>query len=188
MENLNQKWFLFINSFATKNHTLDFLMIMIAKSLPYFFIALLLYLWFTNKKNEALFAGFSTSLGVGINLAIGLFYFHNRPFMDNLGVGLLFHKAENSFPSDHTTFVLAISLMLLTFKTTKILGVVTTIFALWCGVARIYLGVHYPFDIIGSIFVSSIAVITITILKSRFLNLNRLIISILIKKDYNGKI
>ena len=176
MKSLNQKWFLEINSLATQNHTLDFIMVVIAKFLPYLFILLLFYLWFNDKQNEALFAGFNASLGIGINLLIGLFYFHSRPFMDNLGVTLLFHKSENSFPSDHTTFVISISLILFTFKSTKILGIITTILALWCGVARVYVGVHYPFDIVGSIFTALIATFIITFFKSKFLTLNNFLI------------
>jgi len=175
---LNQKIFLNINSYVGENHTIDFLMVTIAEYMPYIFIGLLFYLWFNNRKNEALYSGYATLLGVGINLLIGVFYFHPRPFMDSMGVALLSHKPENSFPSDHTTFVVSIALILLSFKSTRILGMVATIFALWSGVARVYCGVHYPFDIIGSIIVSIIAVVVITILKDRLIVLNSFIISI----------
>ncbi len=181
MKTLNQNIFLSINSYAGENHIVDFLMTFVAQYLPYIFIAMLFYLWFTNKKNEALYAGYATTLGVGINLIIGLFYFHPRPFMDGLGVALLHHKAVNSFPSDHTTFVVSIALMLTTFKSTRTLGVVSIILALWCGIARVYCGVHYPFDILGSIVVSIIAVIIINILKNKLASLNNLILSIWFK-------
>jgi len=175
---INQELFLTINNYATTNHDIDFIMISFAKYIPYIFIGLLFYLWFSNKQNEALYAGYTTTLGVTINSMIGLFYFHPRPFMDNLGVALLSHKAENSFPSDHTTFVVSIAFMLLTFKQTRIIGVVASILALWCGVARIYCGVHYPFDILGSIIVASISVVVILLLKNKLLKLNNIIINI----------
>jgi undecaprenyl-diphosphatase len=178
MESLNQQLFLYINSYIGRSHTIDFFLVFTAKYLPYIFIGLLFYLWFNNKKNEALYAGYATTLAVGINLFIGLFYFHNRPFMDNIGMCLLSHKPENSFPSDHTTFVISIALMLITFKSTKSLGVVAFIFALWCGVARVYCGVHYPFDIFGSIVVSTIAIVMIILLKNRLEKLNKIIIHI----------
>ncbi len=176
MHNLNQSIFLWINSFAGKIGILDNIMILVAKFLPYLFIALLFYLWFNNKKNEALYAGYSTTLGVGINQIIGLFYFHNRPFMDGIGQTILKHKPDSSFPSDHTTFTLCIALMLLTFKSTRIIGAVATILALWCGMARVYLGVHYPFDIAGSIIVSILAVLIITLLKQKLYTINQFII------------
>jgi undecaprenyl-diphosphatase len=75
--------------------------------------------------------------------------------MENLGTTLLAHKPENSFPSDHTTFTLSIALMLITFKSTRILGIILSFLALWCGIARVYSGVHWPFDIVGSIVTAS---------------------------------
>jgi undecaprenyl-diphosphatase len=178
MYNINQELFISINNYATTNHNIDFVMISFAKYAPYLFIGLLFYLWFTNRQNKALYAGYTTILGVTINSMIGLFYFHPRPFMDNLGVALLSHKAENSFPSDHTTFVISIAFMLLTFKQTRIIGVVASILALWCGVARIYCGVHYPFDILGSIVVAIVAVTIIKLLSSKLNGLNIFIISL----------
>jgi len=175
---INQQIFIYINSYIGKSHIIDLIMVLNAKFLPYIFIGLLFYLWFNHKKNEALFAGYTTTLAVGINLLIGLFYFHNRPFMDHIGLCLLSHKAENSFPSDHTTFVVSIALMLITFKSTRSLGIVASIFALWCGVARVYCGVHYPFDILGSIVVSIVAVIIIILLKNKLEKLNKIIINI----------
>ncbi len=178
MDRLNQNIFLLINSLANKNHFLDIVMVAIAKSMPYIFIGLLLYLWFSNRKEEALYSGFATTLGVIINFIIGFIYFHSRPFVDSLGVTLISHKADNSFPSDHTTFLFSIALMLLTFKSTRSLGVISVISALWCGVARVYVGVHYPFDIIASFFVSIVAVTIITLLRNRLAILNSSIIYI----------
>lgn len=186
MKTINQDIFLSLNSYAGKNHILDTVMILAAQMMPYLFIALLFYLWFSKRKKEALYAGYATTLGVGINLLIGLFYFHPRPFMDHLGVTLLSHKAETSFPSDHTTFTLSIALMLLTFKSTRLIGVVATMLALWCGIARVYAGVHYPFDIAGSIVVAFVAVLVISVFKSRLVTLNKLIISIW-DKIFKGK-
>jgi len=151
-------------------------MIFIAKSMPYFFIGLLFYLWFSGRKNEALFSGYATTLAIGINQIIGLFYFHSRPFMDNLGVTLLEHKAENSFPSDHTTFLFAISLMLIFFKPTRMLGIISTIFAIYCGIARVYSGVHYPLDIIGALIIAIISIFVIQTFKTKLYILNNHII------------
>ena len=169
---MNKDIFLAINSFANQNAFLDSLMIFIAKSMPYIFIILLFYLWFSSRKNEALFSGYSAIIGIGINKIINLFYFHPRPFMDNLGVSLLEHKAENSFPSDHTTFLFSISLILIFFKPTRILGIFTTFLAIFCGIARIYSGVHYPFDILGAFVVAIISISAVFIFKKYFGMLN----------------
>jgi len=177
MQTLNEELFLEINQFAGVDKGLDSVMISVAEYTPYLFILILFYLWFTNRKNEALYAGYATTLGIIINQAIGVFYFHPRPFMQNLGTTLLAHKPDSSFPSDHTTFTLSIALMLVSFKSTRILGVVLAILALWCGGARVYLGVHWPFDIAGSIVVSLFAVIIIGLSKNNLAGLNSLIIA-----------
>ena len=178
MEELNHNLFLALNHLVGNNHLLDLFMVTIAQYLPYIFIGLLFYLWFNDNENEALYAGYATTLGVVLNFIVGLLYYHNRPFVDNLGVSLLAHKIENSFPSDHTTFVVSIAFMLLTFKQTRIIGAVASILALWCGVARVYCGVHYPFDIAGSIAISIITVTIIKLLSSQFNKLNIIIISL----------
>ena len=175
---MNKELFLYINSFAGKNHLLDLSMIAAAKAMPYIFILLLFYLWFSKRKNEALFAGYSAILGIIISKGIGIVYFHPRPFMEKIGIILIQHKADSSFPSDHTTFTMSIALMLLTFKSTRILGIILTLLALWCGIGRIYTGVHWPFDILGSITVSIIAVIIIVLLKTPLQKLNDFIVGI----------
>jgi len=187
MESLNKQLFLDINQFAGHNHLLDSIMMGAAEVMPYFFIAVLFYLWFTNRRYEALYAGYTTTLGVVINQIIGLVYFHPRPFMEKLGTTLLAHKPENSFPSDHTTFTLSIALMLITFKSTRILGIVLSVLALWCGIARVYSGVHWPFDIAGSVITASIATIVICVLKDKLVKLNDIIIEIW-NKIFKGKI
>jgi len=178
MKSFNDTLFFSLNSLAGENHFLDLFMILIAKFTPYAFISILLYLWFTKKQIEALYSGYAATLGIIINQIIGLFYFHSRPFMDHVGLTLLEHKAENSFPSDHTTFTLSIALILINFKNTKLLGIITFIFAIWCGIARIYCGVHYPLDIIGSIIVAIITITVIKLLSSKLNNLSILIITL----------
>ncbi len=178
MHTLNQTLFLDLNTYAGHNTTLDTVMAAAAEGMPYLFIAFLFALWFTHRRDEALYAGYATTLGVLLDQIIGLFVHHNRPFMDHLGTTLLTHKPENSFPSDHTTFTLSIALMLLTFRSTRLIGSIATLLALWCGLARIYGGVHYPFDILGSIAVALVATGIIAVLRSRLAGLNYWIIGV----------
>lgn len=172
---MNKELFLAINSFAGKNHFLDFLMIEAAKIIPYLFILILFLLWFRDKKDEALFAGYSAILGVAISKGIGLIYFHPRPFMEKVGTLLIQHKADSSFPSDHTTFTMSIALTLLAFKSTRILGIILTLLALWCGISRVYVGVHWPFDILGGIGVGIVATSAVLLLKPKLQPINGII-------------
>jgi len=175
--NLNQELFLMINSLAEKNEFLDIFMIFLAKGMLYIFILLEIYLYFiVKKKNEAIFAFYSVVVSLGLNFIISLFYFHNRPFMDNLGVMLIQHTAENSFPSDHTTFLFAISFSLI-FSKIKY-NYILLFVAFLGGIARVYVGVHYPFDIVGGIISGLIGAIIIYFFKDRLLFLNQFIFKI----------
>lgn len=187
MEKLNKFLFLCLNQFAGHHHDLDQFMIFFAKFTPYLFMALLLYLWFSGKKNESLFAGFAALLALLMNQIIGMFYFHPRPFMENLGHTLFSHSVDNSFPSDHVSFTLSIALTFVTFKTTRILGIITMILGLLCGVARVYSGIHWPFDVFGSIIVAIFSIFVIHKLNVPLMRLNRFIITFyykIIKKEF----
>jgi len=48
-------------------------------------------------RQEALFAGYASILGLGINFIITQFYFHPRPFMVPTGTLLITHAAEFFF-------------------------------------------------------------------------------------------
>ena len=174
---MNEKIFLAINSLAGKNELLDTLAIFTAKATPYLFIIIVIYLFFAKKlKKEALFATYSAIIGIAVSKSISLFYFHNRPFMDNLGTALIHHKADSSFPSDHTTFLfaIAISLMLSRVKYANIL----LILAFFGGVARVYVGVHYPFDILGGVVVGSIGAVIVKIFEEKFEKINKIILKV----------
>jgi undecaprenyl-diphosphatase len=147
-------------------------MIALAKSTPYVFIFVLLIL-FKRKKQEALFAIYSATLGIIISKAISFFYYHNRPFVDNIGITLINHKPDSSFPSDHTTFLfaIAISLYLNKYKYSYLL----IIFAILGAVARIFVGVHYPFDILGGIIIGTLSALVVKYFQSKLKKLNTLI-------------
>jgi len=158
MEELNQSLFLKINSLVSAHHTIDFLGIVSAEYMPYLFIIVEMLLYFSFKKKDiAIFAFMSMVLALGINQIIGLVYFHNRPFMDGLGTTLVHHVAESSFPSDHTTFMFGIAIFVYIGMKNKILGQILLVLAFIGGIARVFIGVHYPFDIMGSIVTASIA-------------------------------
>ena len=175
---MNETLFLYINSFAGNNHILDLFFIISAKAMPYIFIGIEVWLYFVAKrKKEAIFAFYSVVLAIIISKTIGVFYYHNRPFVDNLGVQLIQHKADSSFPSDHTTFLFAIAFSYLFFRL-KNLAIISLLLAFLGGIARVYVGVHYPFDIMGGIFVGFIASFIVFLLKDRLEFANEIIFKI----------
>ena len=95
--------------------------------------------------------------GVLFNLAIVLLWQHPRPFMIGLGNTLIAHAPDSSFPSDHLTLLWAVSFGFLMHQRTRTAGAVLTLLGLPMAWARIYLGVHFPMDILGSAIVAGLS-------------------------------
>lgn len=155
MESLNQSFFLFINYFAGKNNTVDYLSVLLSEYSQYLFFITVFYLYFINKEKFIILLSILVSLSsLLFNKTIILFYFHNRPFMDHIGVILEPHRASSSFPSNHTAFMFSIACTLFVFKETRKYGIFLLIIAWIGGLSRVFVGIHYPFDIMGSFIVS----------------------------------
>jgi undecaprenyl-diphosphatase len=154
-------------------------MIFVAKYVIYIFAAYLAYTWLAKNecRQEALFAGYASLLGLGLNFIITLFYFHPRPFMIPTGTLLVAHAAESSFPSDHATVMFSVSFMLLAFMNLRRSGAILFIFAFISGLARVYSGLHFPMDIAGSVFVALFSIGILLALKNYLIPINRIFIA-----------
>ena len=175
----NIKLFTDINRFAGESALLDKIAIDVAEYSPYLFITVLFYLWFSLRKDGkyyTLAAGYSSISGILINRSITLFYFHPRPFTQDIGSQLVYHVPESSFPSDHTTVMLSIAAMLLYYRSTVPIGCLLFFFGLFSGGSRVFCGVHFLFDIIGYVLVSLIAASTVWGFRKRLRVLNDLIV------------
>ena len=95
---------------------------------------------------------------LAINYVVGLVFFHPRPFMVGLGHTYLAHLPEASFPSDHATFMWTIAFGLLYWSPTRPSSWIAMLLAALTSWARVFLGVHFPFDIAGSMVVASLSV------------------------------
>lgn len=177
MESINKTFFLSINQYAEKSIFLDAIAIFMAEAMPFILIIIMLYLWFfasTDKKRITFFAGYSVLLALFVSYILGALYFHPRPFVANLGTQLVEHAADASFPSDHTTFIFAISFMYLFSKATQKLGFLLCCLSLTAGFARVFVGVHYPFDIAGAALVGAVSAGLVLYLVSKVVYFERI--------------
>ncbi len=178
-EQLNRNIFTAINHFAGNSRILDILGIAAAKYLPFLFIIVLIYLWFKEDENKpiTLYAIYSAVVGLILNYIVTRIYFHPRPFMIPIGTLLVSHANETSFPSDHTTLMLSMAFLLFYFRKTRGTGVILFFLGLAGGISRIFCGLHFPFDILGSLGVGIISAGIIYLLKGSLQKFNTIIIT-----------
>jgi undecaprenyl-diphosphatase len=87
----------------------------------------------------------------------GHFYFDPRPFVVGQFTPLIPHAADNGFPSDHVLLTSAIASLLYPFR--KAGSVILWLLTLFIGTSRVYVGIHHPVDVIGSIITSIVVVV-----------------------------
>lgn len=103
-------------------------------------------------------AGLAAALGGAILLAAGGAVTEARPFVhDPDTVLLIHHAADNSFPSDHATLAAVIAVTA-AFAWPK-WGIGFLALAFVIGFSRVYVGVHYPGDVLVGWAIGSFAAI-----------------------------
>ncbi|MBC3862341.1 undecaprenyl-diphosphatase [Undibacterium jejuense] len=95
--------------------------------------------------------------GLLINQIIGLAWQHPRLFMIGLGNTLIPHVADSSCPSDHLTLLWGVAFSFLTHRSTRQVGMALAFLGLPVAWARIYLGVHFPLDIVSAALVAMLS-------------------------------
>lgn len=159
IETLNRKIFLAMNA---KPGTPDSALVIanfFANTLIYAIPFIIIFLWFAGKEKGKILALRSTLtmvIGVVLSLIIGTLWPHQRPFMVPLGYVWFSHTADYSFPSDHMTIFVCFALALISAKAVRtglvVLGI--SILVAW---SRIYLGVHFPLDMIGGVITGMVS-------------------------------
>ena len=109
-----------------------------------------------SKKNMTVFALSALAVTYLTSLVCGHFYFDPRPFVVGHFIPLIPHAPDNGFPSDHALLTSALAMVGIFWN--KKLGIILWILALIISVARVYVGVHHPVDVIGSMVISIIII------------------------------
>ena len=152
LETLNQSLFLKINAPEGTAAWLISSATMTADGLIYVIPAILVVMWLwgdEQRRGLALKACVVSMIGVGLNQLIGIVLPHPRPFMIGLGKTWLSHPPDSSFPSDHMTVFCSVGFSLL-FGGALRLGTFTLVCGLCVAWTRVFLGVHFPLDMLGA--------------------------------------
>ncbi|MCW3478158.1 phosphatase PAP2 family protein [Neisseriaceae bacterium JH1-16] len=159
LEALNHSLFLAINA-TTATPPLAISAGIVAAQYLIFTVPLLLAgLWLqgTRPARElAVRAALVTLSALLIAQLVGLLWPHPRPFMIGLGARFIPHVADSSFPSDHGTVMAAVTLTLL-LGHARLCGLAMLLVGGLVAWARVFLGVHFPFDMVGAVMVAALA-------------------------------
>ncbi len=144
-----------------KSFILDQVAIFVAQHLPYI-VVLGVFVWALKRPTwkEKIRIGAIVSMTVIlargiITEAIRFFYYHPRPF-EEYGLTPLIDKLESaSFPSAHAAFFFALAFAV--WGVSRKWGYWLLLFAVLNGLARIFVGVHHPLDILGGMGVGLIS-------------------------------
>lgn len=146
----NTELFYKINELGRELPFLDGPMILVANySLYLLILTVIFYLFKKGSNNQIMVISGLLSVGIAVLLGrvAGLFHSNKQPFAELSNVNQLIEKSvDNSFPSDHTMIFFAVCFTFFLFKKTG--RYFWMAFACLVGFSRIWVGVHYPGDII----------------------------------------
>ncbi|WP_342462568.1 undecaprenyl-diphosphatase [Bacillus sp. FSL R5-0286] len=150
MQEFNKRVFRSINQLSMNHDVLNPVLIGLAEYSVMFIAIMFLIMWFQNRSRRnrwmMISAGLTFILAEMLGKVAGLFYSNQQPFAELNQVNLLIEKeVNNSFPSDHTIFIFSICIVFWLFHKRRIYWL---FIACAVGFSRIWVGVHYPFDVL----------------------------------------
>lgn len=102
-------------------------------------------------------SGLGMLLALWVNQPLGNLLHEARPYTTHPHVLLLANRSTDfSFPSDHAVMAGAVATGLLIAW--RRLGVVAAVLALLMAFARVYIGAHYPWDVLAGLLVGAVVV------------------------------
>jgi undecaprenyl-diphosphatase len=160
MQTLDFRLFQAVNGLAARNTFADDVLKAIAAQGPFALLAILALMWFLPnptaprgmERRAVLYAALTAAIGLGVNQIIGHLWARPRPGVGHVVTQLLGGTNDPSFPSDHATLAFGLALPILLVA--RRWDIVLLVAALLIGFARVYVGRHYPGDILGSLVVA----------------------------------
>ncbi len=156
MDNLNL--FFLIFGLSKQSSILDTLMIFGAEYLIYlaFLLAFTLIFKGSAEEKKSLLLVFLTLPIVVIFIKIiHLFFIEPRPFISYHISPLVSEGANASFPSRHAAIMSTLAFAYVYYNSKWAL--LFLFLMIWVGISRIYVGIHYPLDIIGGFIVGIVS-------------------------------
>ncbi|MEP6664882.1 MAG: phosphatase PAP2 family protein [Nocardioidaceae bacterium] len=163
LRDVNDDLFLAANDFARDTSWLHNAVVGFAKyGVLLFGLALLAGLLYSRRDDArslaaAVWAGFGTLIAVGLNQPLGNAIHESRPYAVHPHALLLVSPTTDfSFPSDHAVMAGAVAagLLIVSWR----IGLIVAAAAAVMAFARVYVGAHYPADVVAGIAVGALVV------------------------------
>jgi undecaprenyl-diphosphatase len=160
----DQHWELVVNGWTRYSPALNLLGVILAKYAPELWAAVFLLMWFwppwrqNRARRGVVYAVAAGVLALIINMTIShVTPYRPRPFVyePHLIHQLVAHRPDTSFPSDHAAGSFAFAVGLFYAGTWD--GIWGMVFAAAISVARVFVGVHWPTDVIVGALVGVVA-------------------------------
>ncbi|ADE68780.1 MULTISPECIES: undecaprenyl-diphosphatase [Priestia] len=166
---MNVDLFRTINDFGKEYTYLNNFFIFMAEYMVFVLAFIALIFWFTRREENRMMiisATISFILAEMMGKIAGTLHSNNQPFAELSNVNKLIEKAvDNSFPSDHTILFFAFCMTFFIYQ--KRWRYIWIMLALVVGISRIWVGVHYPADVIVGAIISIFSTFIASFIVSR---------------------
>jgi undecaprenyl-diphosphatase len=164
LRHLDDQLFLTINSFARQTPWLHGSFLAYAKyGMVLFGVLLLAGLWISRRGESRVLAKggwacIATLVALGLNQPVGHVFAEARPYVTHPQILRLADVTTDfSFPSDHAVMGGAVAAGLLLVR--RRLGLLAALAAAVMAFARVYIGAHYPWDVLGGLAFGAVVVL-----------------------------